>query len=85
MGQTKPTQASDTDNPFKGRHRPLDKNSGTSLIRVGVVFATIGDVWMWLHLMWLQFEVVRFGALGAPQLGAPHRARIDNKRPRQDL
>ncbi len=50
---------------------------------------SVGDLWMWLQLMCLQFEVVRgpvgivwdrFGAQGAP-----NRPQIDPKRPRPDL
>ena len=51
----------------------------------------IGDLWMWLQLMWLQFEVVRgpvgvvWGRFGAGAIWAPSRFQNDTKRPQPDL
>ncbi len=44
------------------------------------------DLWMWLQLMRLQFEVVR-GPVGVVwgRLGSPSRPQIHPKRPRPDL
>ncbi len=49
----------------------------------------LGDLWMWLQLMWLQFEVVR-GPVGVVRdrfeaQRNPNRPQIDPKRHRPDL
>ncbi len=42
-----------------GRLPTAPGSSLKRLPRETPVRATLGDLWMWLHLMWLQFEVAR--------------------------
>ncbi len=63
------------------------------MARDGWETSFLGDLWLWLQLMWLQFEVVRgsvavrlgsiWGRFGA--FWAPSRPQIDPRRPRPDL